>query len=317
MQNKSFNEGGQFAWDATSLTLWQTCPRKYYYKMIEGWQPIHLSVHLLFGGIYATALEHFHKYRADGMSRDEAIHAVVREALISSWEHDLDDAGQPIPESGAPKEFIHNAKTRMNLIRTIVWYFDHFEEDPCETVMMADGKPAVELSFSLPVDDGIVFCGHMDRLVNYMDDVYVQDQKTTGSSVDSVYYYNQFNPDTQMSMYTFAGQAILGSPVKGVMIDAAQILVGVTKFARNFTPRTEDQLNEWYDNMMYHVETARNVYAAWDCQQIAAFPMNLASCGNYGGCEFRAVCSRSPHVRENYLRADFVKDNAWDPLERR
>ena len=54
---KSFQNGLQFAWDATSLSLAQTCLRKYYYTMIRGVQPRNKSVHLIFGGIYASSLE--------------------------------------------------------------------------------------------------------------------------------------------------------------------------------------------------------------------------------------------------------------------
>ena len=45
--------------------------------------------------------------------------------------------------------------------------------------------------------------------------------------------------------------------------------------------------------------------------------MNPSSCGNYGGCEFRHICSKSPQVREMFLKGDFSKGAVWNPLERR
>src|SRR6476620_9113379 len=87
MSNKSFDaDGVQFAWESTSIKLAETCLRKYYYKLIIGWQPERKSVHLLFGGWYATALESYYKYVADGMSQDEALAEVVGEALAETWE---------------------------------------------------------------------------------------------------------------------------------------------------------------------------------------------------------------------------------------
>src|SRR5687768_10394656 len=84
--NKSFTEDGiQFAWDSTSIKLAETCLRKYQYKMLLGWQPERKSVHLLFGGWYASALESYYKYVADGMSQDDALAEVVAEALIETW----------------------------------------------------------------------------------------------------------------------------------------------------------------------------------------------------------------------------------------
>lgn len=308
--NKSFDpEGVQFAWDSTSIKLAETCLRKYYYKMIVGWQPERKSVHLLFGGWYATALESYYKYVAEGMSQDDALAEVVGEALVETWEFETDEAGEPIPNTGAPWQSDHNTKTRENLIRTIVWYIDQFgDDDSCQTLILSNGKPAAEHSFRLEADNGIILSGHLDRLIDYGGKVYIQDQKTTGSTITNR-FFDSFNPDTQMSLYTFAGKSIFQLPIKGVMIDAAQIAVGFTRFERGFTFRTDDQLNEWYEHSMYHIERARQA------TREDYFPMNPSSCGNFGGCEFRHICSKAPSVREQFLKGDFVKGKRWDPLE--
>ena len=162
----------------------------------------------------------------------------------------------------------------------------------------------------LDLDNGVIFSGHIDRLVEFGGKTYVQDQKTTGTTITQR-FFNQFNPDTQMSMYTFAGKALFGVPVAGVMIDGAQIAVGFTRFERGFSYLDSGSLNEWYDDAMYHVETARHA------TRENFFPKNTASCGNYGGCEFRHICSRGPSVREQFLKADFEKQPRWDPLESR
>lgn len=297
---KSFNEDGvQFGWDQTSIKLAEECLKKYEYVMIGGWTSPGISTHLFFGGAYATALEHYHKHRCDRLSHDDALLAVVREALVATW---IDDG---------PWISDHNTKTRENLIRTIVWYFEHFEEDNATTLILSDGKPAVEHSFQLPVDDGIIFAGHLDRVVEYGHNPFIQDQKTTATTISS-YYFKQYEMDTQMSMYSFAGKAIFGLPVKGVMIDAAQIAVGFTRFERGFTFRDDATLNEWYD------DTMGTVHRAMAATRENHFPRNRSACNNYGGCAFREVCSKSPHVREQFLKADFIqRPKLWDPLESR
>jgi hypothetical protein len=329
------DEGVQFAWDSTSIKLSETCLRKYQYRMLIGWQPQRKSVHLLFGGWYASALESYYKYVADGMTPEDAEIEVVHEALTETWEFPaceacdgtgvmntpaaLDDTAQgpcdtcggngQATEGGAPWASDHNTKTRENLIRTIVWYLDQFgEDDSCTTVTLANGKPAVEHSFRLEADDGIILSGHLDRLVEYGGKPYIQDQKTTGSTITSR-YFDGYNPDTQMSLYTFAGKAIFGLPVKGIMIDAVQIAVGFSRFERGFSFRDDGQLNEWYDNAMYHIEAARRA------TREDFFPMNPSSCSNFGGCEFRHICSKAPGIRENFLKGDFVIGKRWDPLE--
>lgn len=291
--------GSQLFWDATSVELAQTCLRKYYYKNIVGWRPKRTSVHLVFGGLYASALESFHKYRALGADTDESLRRVVKECLIASWDY----------EKNAPMQFEHAAKTRFNLVRTIVWYVEQFGrevEGGIQTFHLKDGTPAVELSFQLDIDETLIYCGHLDQVVTYGDDKYIQDQKTTGSTI-STRFFEGFKPSNQMSGYTWAGQMMFDTPISGVIIDGAQIAVGFTRFERGFVHYTQAEIDEWFVDMRYTVDLARIAV------QRNTFPMNRSSCGNYGGCEFRGVCSRSPQVRDNFLRADFDLAPRWNP----
>lgn len=342
--NTSFADGVQFAWDATSISLAETCLKKYQYVMIDGWRAPAKSVHLLFGGWYASAMEMYHKLLAGGTEREAALLEVVKWVMIETWEHpkcaacggkgwiDTTEEAQKsmkwaghvdwarqdpcqncgglgILEGGQPWDGMHNFKTRANLVRTIVWYIDHFADDPMETVILSNGKPAVELSFSIPLDNGLILTGHLDRVARYSGDLYINDQKTTGATL-SPYYFKQFKPDTQMTTYTFAGKIVLDEPVRGVVIDAAQIAVGFSRFERDFIQFTESELKEWYDEAMYHIEAAR------EATRKGFFPRNRASCNNYGGCEFRDICALAPSQRQTFLKSNFDKGQ-WDPLERR
>lgn len=301
IEKKSFKDGVQFAWDSTSIGLAQACPRKYYYRMIEGVAPKTSSVHLLFGGIYASALENFYKHIAAGDSVAEAQIKVVRQALDASWDR----------ENSVPKHFDDPKKTRISLIRTIIWYIEEFADESkgFKTYHLENGDPAVELSFAFEINDDLILCGHLDRVVSLGDDLYVMDQKTTGGTVGP-YFFNKFTPDNQMTLYSLAGRVILNTPVKGVVIDAAQIMQEATRFERGFTTRTEAQINEWLDS------TLETIYRTQKYTREENFPMNLASCGNYGGCEFREICARSPGVRKNYIKT-LMSSHNWDPLEAR
>ena len=303
--------GAQFAWDSTSIKAAERCARYYQYKLIDGWRSPFESVHLWFGGIYASSLEAFHEAEAAGADREDAIRLAVRHALVESWDHDRDAEGNRIPDTGKPGMFDNPQKTRDNLIRTIVWYFEHFKEERLHTLILSNGRPAVEHSFQIPVDDGILFSGHLDRVIeDNSGDKYVHDQKTTTQTI-SPHYFKQFKPDTQFTMYPFAGKMIYDTPISGVIIDAAQIAVGFSRFARCPTTRTEDELDEWYEETMMLIERTRRYTLD------GFFPRNPASCNNYGGCEFREICTRPPHVRENFLQGDFVKGEPWNPLRQR
>lgn len=308
---KSFDSNDvQFAWDSSSLSNYERCPRYYQYVNLEGYTPIITSPHLFFGGLYAAALEQYFKALADGKSPEDATILVVHNALVETWEHERDEEDKRLPGTGSPWESLHNSKTRETLIRSIVWYLDHFSDDTMETVWLPDGTPAVEYSFALPLVEDIVYCGHIDRLVQYGDEIYVMDQKTSGTTIGP-YFFRQFSPDIQMSGYTFAGKIIFELPVKGVVIDAAQIAVGFTRFERGFVHRTESHLDDWLTSTLANIARARADTAE------GFFPMQRQSCGNYGGCQFRDVCGATPTQAKRILATDFTRQDRWDPLERR
>lgn len=317
-----FNTGKQFAWDSTSLGWFKTCPRLYYYNMVRGLRSKGTSVHLAFGIWYHKGLENYDLYISQGMSHEEALRAMVAYAMEATWfrpedtEHKefqpsptgADELGQPTYTSG-PWEPDHNLKTRYNLVRSLVWYVEHFRDDNAKTVILSTGKPAVELSFKLPVDDDLILCGHLDRVVDFGGDMYVMDRKTASSTIGS-YYFDGYSPDNQMSLYTFASRIILQSPVRGVIIDAAQIAVGFTRFERGFSFRTEAQSEEWLDQTRAWVASAH--FAA----ESNLYPMNDKACHQYGGCAFRKVCSASPQIRESLIKSDFIV-KPWNPLQNR
>jgi hypothetical protein len=279
---------------------------------------------------YHAALEQFDRLMADeNHDREAAIRVVVRGLMerVADWTPD------PATKAG-------RYKNRETLVALVVDYLDHFDPDPAETYIKSDGTPAVELSFRFELDwgprageckDGLepgdvgypgpsyesqpyLLCGHLDRVVSFNDQLLVMDRKTTTTTL-SGYYFNQYEPNNQMTLYTLAGKIIMGAPIRGVIIDAAQILLEKPNaFARGFTYRTEDQLEEWLADLRVLLENAER-YAENDY-----WPMNDSSCDKFGGCRYRDICSKSPSVRERFLAADFEKlepDQRWNPLKSR
>jgi hypothetical protein len=328
----------QYAWDSTSLGLIKTCGRLYQYTMIDGWVTRDESIHLRFGIEYHAALEHFDRLVASGTRRDDSLQQVVRTVLERTvgW--------TPDQNTKAGKY-----KNRETLIGLIIDYIDHFNPDPAETYIKSDGTPAVELSFryeleygpsicgeshgspeldadakylqSMGVDPGptwprqpYLLCGHIDRVVTFNDQLFVMDRKTTTTTL-SGYYFAQYEPHNQMTLYTLAGRIILNSPIRGVIIDAAQVMLEKPNaFARGFTYRTEDQLTEWLDDLRMTLQLSEQ-YAT-----MSYWPMNDTSCDRFGGCKFRGICSKSASVRHAFLKSDFIKqepDERWNPLKPR
>lgn len=320
------NTSLQYAWDSTSLGYLKTCGRYYQYVMIDGWAEKDESVHLRFGQEYHKALEDFDHAKATGANFEDAIRHSVRALLerTHGWEVD--------PDTKAGRY-----KNRDSLVRVIVGYLDHFRTDATKTLILENGKPAVELSFKFELDfspsneaatpildhrvGGIqqgpqpyLLCGHLDRVVTFNDELYVMDRKTTTMSLGA-YYFNQFDPNNQMSLYTLASQVEFGTPIKGVIIDAVQLLLEKPDyFQRHITYRSEDRLEEWTNDLQHWLGIAEFF------SENNHWPQNDTACDKFGGCRFREVCSSAPHIREKLLAAKFTKleiEDRWNPLKPR
>ena len=281
----------QVAWDSTSLSYLKDCPRKYQLSMLQHWRLSAENVHLTFGRLYHEALERFDRAKFAGATHEDCVRVVTAFLMEHPFESD------------------HTAKNHQTLIRTVLWYLEHFKDDPAQTYRLANGSPAVELSFRMELDFGpiegvnYVLCGHLDRVVEYNDDLYTSDRKTTGSALNAGYFGN-FNLDNQMSLYSIAGGVVIGSPVSGVMIDAAQVIVSESRFARAFTYRTAEQSEEWLSDLEHWLRLAV-AYA-----EANHWPMNDRACRM---CAFQRVCSKPPAIRENILKTHYTQVT-WNPL---
>lgn len=307
--NSSFSKvtpGLQLAVDSTSLGAFKECGRKYYYSIIQGYVPRAESVHLIFGLLYHAALERYDHARSAGQGHEEALDTCLDWTLRATWNKELqrpwlsDDAN----------------KNRMTLVRTVVWYLDQYgADDPLKTVQLANGKPAVELSFSFRLGqfteqgEEYQLSGHMDRVVELAGNEYVLDRKTTKQTI-SPRFFQEFSPHNQFSLYTVAGKVAFHKPIKGLIVDAAQVAVTFSRFERQLVQRDDAQNAEWLVDLGYWLrqmeEYAKREY----------WPMNDKSCSMYGGCPYRGICAKSPDSRQQWLDSDFQR-RIWNPLEKR
>src|SRR5262249_20322717 len=124
--------------------------------------------------------------------------------------------------------------------------------------------------------------------------------------------------DNQMTLYTLASKIVLHAPVAGVVIDMATFKTKdgfvYPEFQRAITQRSPDQLEEWLSDLRVWLRAAEQyaIEGHW--------PMNDTSCGKYGGCRFREICSSSPSVRERFLESNFKQlpeEERWNPLRSR
>lgn len=298
----------QIAWDSTSLGLLKECARKYYYVIVQGWQPNGFAAHLAFGIAYHKALEEYARHRAYGLTHDEAVEQAILFCL-SYGTRDEHDRFHPYDAAFTREP----TKTRDTLLMAVVWYLEHFRDDPADTYILSSGEPAVELSFKInlelqtPDGEPFILAGHLDRVVTLDDDIWVTDRKTSKNQLNQR-YWKQFTPNNQMSLYYAAGQVVLKKPIKGIIIDAVELGVNYARFQRHPIHRTAGQQREWLRDTYWWIGQAMQV-ATEDY-----WPMNDKSCSNYGGCAFQSICSRDPKVRESFIEHEGYHKRAWNPL---
>ena len=247
---------------------------------------------------------------AGGLSDDEHDEG-IRQALL----HVFRQAGSLNEETGQWEGWRSEDpyKNMWTLCRSIVNYLDTFRDSKLRTVVLSNGKPAVELSFYFDAGDlnGISFgfCGHLDRVVESPFDngrKSIHDRKTTKGQLNAG-YWKGFNPHNQFTLYTVAGTIHYDEPTWGITVDAAQVLVNSTQYQRQFIPYPPALVNEWLE------ESHTWISLAYRYAEMGKWPKNDKSCGSYGGCPFIKVCSKSPSFRQTWLEADFKHDR-WNPL---
>ena len=291
----------QKAWDNTSLELFRTCPRKYQLQILEGWIPKAPRSALIFGIWVHECMELYWTLRSENKDHKEALRLTVRRAMEISYQVDLGDR--------------EKTRDRFRLIQTIVWYLYQHHKDSCKTAISAEGKPAVELSFAFalpilsPDGDHYLYCGHIDRVVEYAGEVFVLDYKTTTSTLNQR-YFAKYSPNGQLTGYIIAANSLMRERVKGAIIDAMQVAKSFSRFARGQTDRTNAQLSEFIQSVEFWITMAER------CVEINYWPTNEASCDKYGGCEFRDICNKDPAVRQQFLEANFNQE-FWNPLDNR
>lgn len=318
----------QYAWDSVSLTSILSCPMRYRLSIIEGWKPKGPStaIALTFGIAFHKGLETFHNQRALGQTYDDAIHTTLAHVLDQHWEHlppALADEDEPQAASAGDSDSdleddgIHarnsRVRTRYHLARALVWYLEHYRDDPCQTFLLPSGAPAVELSFraELPLEirsHPLLLSGHIDRVVRFNERIHISDYKTTKSLTSQ--FFAMFDLSHQMTGYYLGAAQILpaDADVRGIIVDGIALQVGGVKFARHVTTRTPGQISEYLQLVRYAARLSA------ECDEADDYPLNTASCYF---CDFKPVCARAPEYRKHTLEHLFTREKSWNPLENR
>ena len=218
-------------------------------------------------------------------------------------------------------------KNRITLLRMIAWYYlEKIERggDAVEPYVFPDGSVGAELHFLIPLGvftdfrlgpgytpkprEEFWIAGYFDNLVVFGPENFILERKTTKSTL-SRNYIAGFSPSQQIDTYDLAGTILFPDlDIKGVMLEAAQVMVGGARFTRQPLHRNEDLREEWHKELTEDWLPLAEHYA-----RQGRWPKARRNCWL---CDFKGVCSKPPGSRERALKADFYQE-FWDPTKER
>lgn len=312
--------------DNFALTMFQTCPEKYHLRMIQGWTPQRRSGALGFGGAIHEGLAEWYRSHSIGQAMlaieeawppampvdDYRTKEKCLQVMVEYSKHYPAETFSVVQGPSGPLiEVPFTLDTGRYLPCALSWLKQRdstgmYLEDPNSCGMAfempdADGRCPNCLSLCEPIEYGGIF----DGLVEYSGAVYVLEHKST-SMLGST-YFNQFNPNNQVTGYVWAAGQMSGRKVGGAMINALGVYkVGKTKFERHMTARFPEQIAEWMNNVhdvCLQLKTAERKHI---------FTRSTNACTLYGMCEYHSVCSLGRQAERNKrLEMDYQIDH-WD-----
>lgn len=291
--------------DNTALEQYMSCPRKYYYSMVQHWRRGGLTKPALAYGTTWHSIMETH-YRTGGDIR------AITDAAAASWQqHDNPDDHRTLDRC------ISAYAAWLNK------YGDHDKEtrEWGKTVGYPDA-PVVENVAELWWEGMLhPYTGKIDRIFEKDGAFFVEDHKTSSQLGDN--YFKQFDPSNQMMGYAVLAQKLTGLPIAGVRINAHGVLKTMNKFERKTILYSQERLHEWEDNVNVWLrrlnESGERMSWTGDepARALLAFPHNYNACaGKYGQCTYTEICTYPQRLRQRMLESpeSGFSQLPWDPM---
>ena len=257
--------------DSTKIRSFLFCRKHYELRHIKHLAPIVVSAPLSFGKAWHTIAEML----AQGMSTEGAV-AVFKEIYTNETKDEL--------------------RTINKGVELINLYTKKYAKEPFTYLH-------TETPFAMPLRDNIVLCGKEDAIIEWNDEIYVFERKTTSRL--GITFFKKFRLDYQIDIYCLACRELVGK-CAGAIIDAVRVCKPKAKMdidlVRDIVGRTDRDLDEAQEeiiNIVGDMRRSTNMYK------------NKLSCFTWGGCEFLPICES--HENPKVIR-DFYKESAWNPM---
>lgn len=268
--------------DYTMMSTFDTCKRKYHYRMVRGLVGKRPQVAPEFGRCMHLALDEWY-----------SSHDLVKcqELFASVFVEDESDDKRTIAVGHKLLEL----------------YSVKYAHEPFTVVK-------TEMGFDIPLLGSTHLIGRIDKIIDWAGVIWVVDHKTTSRL--GYAFFNKLKPNMQFDGYVFAARA-LGYPAVGAMIDALLTAKGLTTpsqlarltpLARDTSDRSDADLEEYLDDVDEILGDMKH------CYELDEWHRSTDRCTDFGECPYRRVCKESQDVRERIIAMDY-RVEPWDPLK--
>lgn len=313
-------------WDSTIRAAFANCHRKGYWEFIRKKRKPGGSIHLIFGGCFAKAMEVCrNSFYIHGLSQDDAIAEGII-AATNMWEASEGDS--LVPHKGTA-----SYKTYAALVDAIDSYFTRWsmEDDSIVPLRLPNGELFIEKTFAFPVEGTahpitgkpIIYAGRLDTLCEWKDaGVYIGIDEKTSSSLGNSWALNWILR-SQFTGYMH-GCSIYGYKIRHFHIRGIGILKEDITFAEDLQNRADWQIDVWLEQIRKDINRAAAIWLlmyvdqeknGFDGRSLERhWDQNFDSvCSSYGGCPYMDLCtSQNPEKwLNNYIDVD------WNPLRER
>jgi hypothetical protein len=290
--------------DSSILNTFAACPRKAFYQYVLNRAPLGDNYAIGFGVAYHTfrdkieiEYQRIARQLGDKVALDRAAecYEIAMEAATAGWND---------PPIGHKKDWM----TYERLISTLQAGFSHWYQEKQQglvTVLLT------EQPFTLELPSGRQYGGRIDQLFELRGKLWLRDFKTTSYMGSS--FPRRFDPNHQISGYTWGSQELSGRPVEGVQIEVVYNTKKIGPEIHTFlSTRSEGHLEAWQASIEREYDDWQRNMEATPELGMYAWPMRTNSCDAYGGCYFRDACQKEyqPQV-EAWLEFN-TQESVWD-----
>lgn len=295
--------------DASKIEEYMTCPRKYFYRYILGWQTEVPDVHRHFGTCWHKAMEIILE---KGNNPDAIAEAYINfETLYREvFPAETDDTRFPKVPSVALKGLALYNNT-------------YAEQDEGQKTLY------VEVAGTVPVTTGRRLHFKMDSLVERKDGTVMTREHKTGTTLNRQ-WTDKWKLSLQVGTYIhvlyclYPQEKVWGAEINGAFFKKGnKNSGGEVEFVRIPIRKTPPMMEDWLFNTLSWIELIdRDMDKLTHCSEqyevMSAFSKNTTSCTDYFGCPYFDFClswsNPLQHAEEPPL--GFIVQ-WWNPEERR